>query len=242
MDFLKEIRDKIGDALKSIHPEENQALFDCKQAIMKAIEEHVASETAELEKDYAELKSIHDKFFESDAAQHKEISALKSEIDRLEKHTGKVTTEFGTYIQTSGKEIAILKVDNERLREGIQKALGSKWAPDIPFKLMELQSLLSPADGDGVDFESTMPEIFIDPNSPTFLQTRDGVEEPKPIEYKLLPCAHCGSNLAIVKSNNGLTVRCYTPKCVFNPQVNTFFESDAEAIAAANKRVAYKYR
>jgi len=34
----------------------------------------------------------------------------------------------------------------------------------------------SPADGDGVAFESTMPEIFTDPNSPTFSQTRDGVK------------------------------------------------------------------
>lgn len=43
----------------------------------------VESETKELEDDYAELKMIHDKFYESDALQHKEILALKAEIKQL---------------------------------------------------------------------------------------------------------------------------------------------------------------
>jgi len=43
----------------------------------------VEAETKELEDDYAELKTIHDKFYESDALQHKQILALKAEINQL---------------------------------------------------------------------------------------------------------------------------------------------------------------
>jgi len=70
------------------------------------------------------------------------------------------------------------------------------------------------------------------------LEFLDPSPSPEPVadENGLLPCAHCGNRLAIVKSFNGLTVRCYTPKCVFNPQVNMFFESENEAIKAANTR------
>ena len=45
----------------------------------------VEAETKELEDDYAELKMIHDKFYESDALQHKEILSLKAEIKEIRK-------------------------------------------------------------------------------------------------------------------------------------------------------------
>lgn len=41
------------------------------------------AETKELEEAYAELKSSYEKFYESDAVQHKQILALKAEIKRL---------------------------------------------------------------------------------------------------------------------------------------------------------------
>lgn len=44
---------------------------------------YAESETKELEDDYAELKKIHDKFYESDALQHKQILAFKAEINQL---------------------------------------------------------------------------------------------------------------------------------------------------------------
>ena len=41
------------------------------------------AETKELEEAYAELKSSYEKFYESDAVQHKQILALNAEIKRL---------------------------------------------------------------------------------------------------------------------------------------------------------------
>lgn len=101
---------------------------------------YAEAETKELEEDYAELKMIHDKFYESDAVQHKQILALNAEIKRL-------------------REGIKGAVDSMEFR-GVTKGFKTEWHPSFEHGI--LKPLLSPAPvTEGYSIEN-YPKITLD--------------------------------------------------------------------------------
>jgi hypothetical protein len=97
-------------------------------------------------------------------------AAKDAEIGRLQKQTGTERTALGTYIQASTKEIADLKAENGRLREGVQGYVGFLQAEleypeddeakmNLEMLLENAQALLSPADG-GEQWVGDMDNTF----------------------------------------------------------------------------------